>query len=109
MPGLLGLAYFCELATLIRPGSPPNPAHVREVMLRHGLVPVSGWVASPRVLTSSDAPRQHVIPAAQRAGIVPVPNPVSIAMRAITIAPRAQAAEASCCPPPAPTPGCSES
>ena len=107
MPGLLGLAYFCELAALIRRGSPPGTAQVREVMLRHGLVPVPGWVASPRVLISSDAPRQHVVPAAaQRGGGAPMPNPASIALRAISIAPRAQAAEASRCPPPAPTPDC---
>jgi len=39
-PGLVGPAYFRELATLIAPGVPPEPARVREVMLRHGLVPV---------------------------------------------------------------------
>jgi quercetin dioxygenase-like cupin family protein len=39
-PGLVGPAYFQELASIIVPGSPPDPAKVREVMLRHGLVPV---------------------------------------------------------------------
>lgn len=41
-PGLLGPTYFRELAALIVPGSPPDPERVREVMLRHGLVPVPG-------------------------------------------------------------------
>lgn len=39
-PGLVGPAYFREMAALIVPGVPPDPARVREVMLRHGLVPV---------------------------------------------------------------------
>ena len=39
-PGLVGPAYFREVAALAVPGSPPDPARVREVMLRHGLVPV---------------------------------------------------------------------
>ena len=41
-PGLVGPGYFQELAGLIVPGAPPDPARVREVMLRHGLVPVPG-------------------------------------------------------------------
>ncbi|UPY34999.1 cupin domain-containing protein [Sediminicoccus sp. KRV36] len=41
-PGVLGAAYFHELAALIGPGGPPDPALVTEVMLRHGLVPVPG-------------------------------------------------------------------
>jgi quercetin dioxygenase-like cupin family protein len=41
-PGLVGPVYFRELAALIVPGSPPDLARVREVMLRHGLVPVPG-------------------------------------------------------------------
>nr|WP_235913831.1 cupin domain-containing protein [Pseudoroseomonas coralli] len=39
-PGLIGSAYFRELAALIAPGAPPDPARVRAVMLRHGLEPV---------------------------------------------------------------------
>jgi quercetin dioxygenase-like cupin family protein len=41
-PGLVGPGYFRELASLIVPGSPPDPARVREVMLRYGLVPAPG-------------------------------------------------------------------
>jgi quercetin dioxygenase-like cupin family protein len=41
-PGLVGPGYFQELAALIVPGSPPDPARIREVMLRYGLVPVPG-------------------------------------------------------------------
>jgi quercetin dioxygenase-like cupin family protein len=41
-PGLVGPAYFRELAALIVPGAPPEPALIRAVMLRHGLVPVPG-------------------------------------------------------------------
>jgi quercetin dioxygenase-like cupin family protein len=37
-PGVLGPEYFRELAALIAAG-PPNETNVREVMLRHGLVP----------------------------------------------------------------------
>ena len=37
-PGILGPEYFHELATLIVAG-PPDEAAVREIMLRHGLVP----------------------------------------------------------------------
>jgi quercetin dioxygenase-like cupin family protein len=39
-PGLIGPAYFREMAALMVPGSPPDPARVQEVMLRYGLVPV---------------------------------------------------------------------
>ncbi|MDB5591268.1 cupin domain-containing protein [Enterovirga sp.] len=39
-PGVLGPAYFRELAALVASGS-PEPAAMREVMLRHGLVPAS--------------------------------------------------------------------
>ena len=38
-PGVLGPEYFRELAELIAKG-PPDEAVVREIMLRHGLVPV---------------------------------------------------------------------
>jgi quercetin dioxygenase-like cupin family protein len=37
-PGVLGAGYFRELAALIAAG-PPDEAKVREIMLRHGLVP----------------------------------------------------------------------
>lgn len=37
-PGVLGPEYFRELAALIAAG-PPDEAKVREIMLRHGLVP----------------------------------------------------------------------
>lgn len=38
-PGVLGPEYFRELAALLVGGS-PDPAKAREIMLRHGLVPV---------------------------------------------------------------------
>ena len=37
-PGALGSAYFRELAELVRGGA-PDPAQVKAVMLRYGLVP----------------------------------------------------------------------
>ena len=37
-PGVLGPEYFRELAALVAAG-PPDEAEVREIMLRHGLVP----------------------------------------------------------------------
>jgi quercetin dioxygenase-like cupin family protein len=37
-PGKLGPVYFRELAALVAAG-PPDEAQVREIMLRHGLVP----------------------------------------------------------------------
>lgn len=37
-PGVLGPEYFRELAALVAAG-PPDEARVREIMLRHGLVP----------------------------------------------------------------------
>jgi quercetin dioxygenase-like cupin family protein len=37
-PGVLGPAYFREIAALVA-GGPPDLARMREVMLRHGLVP----------------------------------------------------------------------
>ena len=37
-PGVLGPEYFRELAALITKG-PPNEAVVKEIMLRHGLIP----------------------------------------------------------------------
>jgi quercetin dioxygenase-like cupin family protein len=38
-PGVLGPAYFCEMAALIAGGS-PDLAKMKETMLRYGLVPV---------------------------------------------------------------------
>jgi quercetin dioxygenase-like cupin family protein len=40
-PGVLGPGYFREVAALVASG-PPDPAKLREVMSRHGLVPVPG-------------------------------------------------------------------
>ena len=46
-PGVLGPGYFRELATLVAGGA-PDPARVKEIMLRHGLVPVAeGWLRVP--------------------------------------------------------------
>ncbi|ACA19857.1 Cupin 2 conserved barrel domain protein [Methylobacterium sp. 4-46] len=39
-PGVLGPEYFRELASLVAAG-PPDEAVVREIMLRHGLVPAA--------------------------------------------------------------------
>ena len=41
-PGKLGPAYFREMAALVAAGGPPDPARMRETMLRHGLVPAPG-------------------------------------------------------------------
>jgi quercetin dioxygenase-like cupin family protein len=38
-PGVLGPGYFREIAGLVAAGA-PDPARMKEVMLRHGLVPV---------------------------------------------------------------------
>lgn len=40
-PGVLGPAYFRDLAALVgaAAGGPPDPADIAEVMLRHGLTP----------------------------------------------------------------------
>jgi quercetin dioxygenase-like cupin family protein len=38
-PGVLGPAYFREMATLLADGA-PDPGKMKETMLRHGLVPV---------------------------------------------------------------------
>ncbi|MGK9170956.1 cupin domain-containing protein [Inquilinus limosus] len=40
MPGVLGPAYFREVAALAAGGA-PDPARMKEVMLRYGLVPVT--------------------------------------------------------------------
>ncbi|MBN8941955.1 MAG: cupin domain-containing protein [Rhizobiales bacterium] len=39
-PGVLGPGYFREVAALIGAGA-PDPARMKEIMLRHGLVPVA--------------------------------------------------------------------
>ena len=39
-PDLIGRDYFRELSDLFQAGGPPDPAKVREIMLRYGLVPV---------------------------------------------------------------------
>jgi quercetin dioxygenase-like cupin family protein len=41
-PGVLGPVYFREMAALVAAGGPPDPARMRETMLKHGLVPVPG-------------------------------------------------------------------
>jgi quercetin dioxygenase-like cupin family protein len=38
-PGLLGPNYFKEMAAILNAGGPPDVAKLKEVMLRHGLVP----------------------------------------------------------------------
>ncbi len=38
-PGSIGKAYFEELADVVNAGGPPNLAKVKDIMLRHGLVP----------------------------------------------------------------------
>jgi quercetin dioxygenase-like cupin family protein len=38
-PGKIGPAFFREAADVVNAGGPPDPARMREVMLRHGLVP----------------------------------------------------------------------
>ena len=38
-PGVLGPSYFRELAVLVATGA-PDPARVKEIMLRHRLIPV---------------------------------------------------------------------
>lgn len=40
-PGILGPAYFREIAALIAGGA-PDPAQLKATMLRHGLVPAPG-------------------------------------------------------------------
>ena len=41
-PGLIGPAYFREMAALLAADGPPDPARVGEVMARHGLVVAAG-------------------------------------------------------------------
>jgi quercetin dioxygenase-like cupin family protein len=40
-PASIGPAYFREMSELIKPGVPPDPQKAKEIMLRHGLVPVA--------------------------------------------------------------------
>ena len=40
-PGVLGPGYFREMAALVAGGA-PDPARMKEIMLRHGLVPAVG-------------------------------------------------------------------
>ena len=40
-PGSIGTAYFEELADVVNAGGPPNLAKVKDIMLRHGLVPAA--------------------------------------------------------------------
>jgi hypothetical protein len=39
-PGSIGKTYFEEMAAVVNAGGPPDMARVKEVMQRHGLVPV---------------------------------------------------------------------
>lgn len=38
-PALIGPDFFKEMASIVNAGSPPDPVRMKEVMLRHGLVP----------------------------------------------------------------------
>jgi mannose-6-phosphate isomerase-like protein (cupin superfamily) len=38
-PGAIGKGYFEEMAGVVNAGGPPDLARVKEIMLRHGLVP----------------------------------------------------------------------
>jgi hypothetical protein len=37
---LIGPAYFRDIAALLTPGGPPDPARIAQVMRRHGLIVV---------------------------------------------------------------------
>ena len=39
-PATIGPAYFKEMSELIKPDMPPDPQKAKEIMLRHGLIPV---------------------------------------------------------------------
>jgi quercetin dioxygenase-like cupin family protein len=41
-PASIGPAYFREIAGAIHPGIPPDPAAIKTIMLRHGLIPAVG-------------------------------------------------------------------
>lgn len=40
-PGVLGPEYFREMAAELAAGTPPDPARMRTIMERHGLIPVA--------------------------------------------------------------------
>lgn len=40
-PATIGPAYFKEMSELFQPGVPPDPEKATEIMLRHGLIPVT--------------------------------------------------------------------
>ena len=40
-PGILGPAYFRETGAVLGDGTPPDPARMRAMMERHGLIPVA--------------------------------------------------------------------
>jgi quercetin dioxygenase-like cupin family protein len=37
-PGSIGPAYFRDIAAVVGAGGPPNPAKIKDVMARHGLI-----------------------------------------------------------------------
>lgn len=39
-PGIFGPAYFKEVAAVLNAGGPPDMAKLKEVLIKHGLVPV---------------------------------------------------------------------
>lgn len=39
-PGIFGPAYFKDVAAIVNAGGPPDIAKLKEVLLKHGLVPV---------------------------------------------------------------------
>ena len=41
-PGIFGISYFQEIAEVFSAGGPPNIAALKDVMQKHGLVPVMG-------------------------------------------------------------------
>ena len=45
-PDMIGAEYFRELSALMSAGGPPDPAALREIMMRYGLVPVPEAQAS---------------------------------------------------------------
>lgn len=40
-PALIGPGYFKEIAAVVNAGGPPDVAKIKEIMLRHGLVPAA--------------------------------------------------------------------
>jgi quercetin dioxygenase-like cupin family protein len=40
-PGALGPQYFKEMAAILSATTPPDPARMKETMLRHGLIPAT--------------------------------------------------------------------